>query len=164
MRSGWRSMAGRRPHRTSPRERSTEWRWRRADAELSVECLHADANDLEPFDVGAFDLVTAHYASIPRTPDGRAISNLLGAVAPGGTLLVVGHDLEPMRTSRSTRIATVDRSIPTPTFASTMSPMPSLRSTEWLVDVHDKRERPGGHIAASHHVDDIVLRARRVGR
>ena len=64
---------------------------------LRVECHHADANALDAFEPGAFDLVSAQYASIPRTPDGRGVRNLLDAVAPGGTLLVVSHDLEPMR-------------------------------------------------------------------
>jgi hypothetical protein len=34
-------------------------------------------------------------------------------------------------------------------------------SSEWDVEVHDTRPRPHGAIAASHHVDDVVLRARR---
>ena len=75
----------------------------RIDAEaehrgLRVECHRADANALDPFETSAFDLVSAQYASIPRTPDSRGVRNLLNAVAPGGTLLVVSHDLEPMRT------------------------------------------------------------------
>ena len=64
---------------------------------LRVESHHADANALDAFESGAFDLVSAHYASIPRTPDGRGVRNLMDAVASGGTLLVVSHDLEPMR-------------------------------------------------------------------
>jgi thioredoxin reductase/SAM-dependent methyltransferase len=131
--------------------------------ELSVACLHADANDLGPFALGAFDLVTAHYASIPRTPDGRAIENLLGAVAPGGTLLVVGHDLEPMRTPidthRHSRPFDPDAYVRVDDVAEAIA-----GSSDWLIDVHEKRERPRGHIAASHHVDDIVLRARRARR
>ena len=70
---------------------------------LRVECHHADANALDAFEAAAFDLVSAQYASIPRTPDGRGVRNLLNAVAPGGTLLVVGHDLEPMRAPIDTR-------------------------------------------------------------
>jgi thioredoxin reductase/SAM-dependent methyltransferase len=127
---------------------------------LSVECLHADANARAPFEVGAFDLVTAQYASIPRTPDGRAIENVLGAVAPGGTLLVVGHDLEPMRTPidthRHSRPFDPDAYVRVDDVADAIG-----RSIDWHVECHEKRERPSGHIASSHHVDDIVLRARR---
>jgi thioredoxin reductase/SAM-dependent methyltransferase len=128
--------------------------------DVSVECLHADANALEPFESEAFDLVTAQYASIPRTPDDRAIHNVLGAVAPGGTLLVVGHDLEPMRTPidthRHSRPFDPDAYVRVDDFADIIA-----RSTGWDVEVHEKRERPAGHVAASHHVDDVVLRARR---
>ncbi|MEO7573556.1 MAG: FAD-dependent oxidoreductase, partial [Acidimicrobiales bacterium] len=59
---------------------------------LHVECQPADANAHEAFGTAGFDLVSAQYASIPRTPDGRGVRNLLQAVAPGGTLLVVSHD------------------------------------------------------------------------
>ena len=38
-----------------------------------------------------------HYASIPRTPDRRGGNNLLDAVTPRGTLLVVSHDIDQMR-------------------------------------------------------------------
>ena len=48
-----------------------------------VECHHADANALAAFEPAAFDLVPAQYASIPRTPDGRGVRNLVNAVAPG---------------------------------------------------------------------------------
>jgi thioredoxin reductase/SAM-dependent methyltransferase len=128
--------------------------------DVSVECLHADANAREPFEVGAFDLVTAQYASIPRTPDRRAIENVLGAVAPGGTLLVVGHDLDPMRTPidthRHSRPFDPDAYVRVDDFADSIA-----RSTDWKIEVHEKRERPPGHASASHHVDDIVLRAHR---
>jgi hypothetical protein len=35
-------------------------------------------------------------------------------------------------------------------------------SPAWDVEVNDKRPRPSG-AASTHHVDDVVLRARRVG-
>lgn len=129
---------------------------------VTIEYLHADANALAPFGDDAFDLVTAHYASIPRTPDGRAIANMLGAVAPGGTLLVVGHDLEPMRrpvdTSRHSRMFDADAYVTVDDVAAAISDAPG-----WHIEVHERRSRPPGHAAASHHVDDVVLRARRVG-
>ena len=34
-------------------------------------------------------------------------------------------------------------------------------SEEWVIEVHEKRPRPPGAASASHHVDDVVLRARR---
>jgi SAM-dependent methyltransferase len=125
---------------------------------LSVERLHADANALDPFGTAGFDLVSAQYASIPRTPDDRAVHNLLDAVAPGGTLLVVGHDLEPMRgASDSHRPAfDPDAYVRIDDVAGAIVDSPA-----WAVEVHEKRSRPVGAVS-SHHVDDIVLRARRL--
>jgi thioredoxin reductase/SAM-dependent methyltransferase len=127
---------------------------------LSIERLHADANALGAFGLGGFDLVSAQYASIPRTPDGRAVQNLLGAVAPGGTLLVVSHDLEPMRapvdTTTHSRPHDADAYVRVEDVAAALS-----GASGWEVEVHEKRPRPPG-AASSHHVDDVVLRARRL--
>lgn len=127
---------------------------------LPVECHHADANALNTFQAGVFDLVSAQYASIPRTPDRRGVRNLLDAVAPGGTLLVVSHDLEPMRapvdTLTETRPYDPDAYLRVDDFADALADAPA-----WSIEVHEKRHRPAGAASGSHHVDDIVLRARR---
>ncbi|HEX4865479.1 MAG TPA: bifunctional NAD(P)/FAD-dependent oxidoreductase/class I SAM-dependent methyltransferase [Acidimicrobiales bacterium] len=127
---------------------------------LSVEIQRADANGLDPFETAAFDLVSAQYASIPRTPDGRGVRNLLNAVAPGGTLLVVSHDLEPMRvpvaTPAHSRPFDPDAYLRVDDFAAALGD-----SSAWEIEVHEKRPRPPGAASASHHVDDVVLRARR---
>ena len=124
-----------------------------------VDCRHADANALDPFEQGAFDLVSAQYASIPRTPDDRAVRNLLNAVVPGGTLLVVSHDLEPMRTPVDTlahsRPFDPDAYVRVDDFAAALAGSP-----EWDIEVHEKRPRPAGAASGAHHVEDIVLRAR----
>ena len=129
---------------------------------LAIECVPGDANALAPFCGATFDLVSAQYASIPRTPDGRGVGNLLDAVAPGGTLLVVSHDLEPMRTPIDTRthsrIFDPDAYVRVEDVAAA-----AARSTEWDVQLHERRPRPAG-AASSHHVDDVVLRARRRSR
>ena len=125
-----------------------------------VECHHSDANAFDAFEAGAFDLVSAQYASIPRTPDDRAVRNLLNAVAPGGTLLVVSHDLEPMRapidTTSHSRPFDPDAYVRVDDFADALTSSP-----EWDIEVHEKRPSPPGSATAAHHVDDIVLRARR---
>lgn len=128
---------------------------------LPIECHHADANAYSAFEVAAFDLVSAQYASIPRTPDGRGVRNLLDAVAPGGTLLVVSHDLEPIRapidTREQSRAFDPDAYVRVDDFVAAMADSPL-----WDVQVDEKRPRPPGAASASHHVDDIVLRARRL--
>jgi thioredoxin reductase/SAM-dependent methyltransferase len=126
---------------------------------LRVECLHTDANERDPLPHGAFDLVSSQYASIPRTPDDRSVRNILNAVAPGGTLLIVSHDLESMRTPidtlASSRALDADAYVRVQDFAAALTASP-----EWDLEVHETRPRPAG-AASSHHVDDIVLRARR---
>jgi thioredoxin reductase/SAM-dependent methyltransferase len=126
---------------------------------LQVECHHADANTLGTFETAAFDLVSAQYAAIHRTPDGRGVHNLLNAVAPGGTLLIVSHDLEPMRASAGTpdhsRPFDPDAYVRVDDFAAALAGSPA-----WDIELHEKRVRPAG-AASSHHVHDIVLRARR---
>lgn len=128
---------------------------------LRVDCQHADANAPGPFPSGAFDLVSAQYASIPRTPDGRGLHNLLDAVAPGGTLLIVSHDLEPMRalagSPEHAPMFDPDAYVRIDDFAAALAGSP-----EWDIELHEKRPRPAGAASASHHVDDIVLRARRL--
>lgn len=127
---------------------------------LPVTRHHADANGLDPFEGASFDLVSAHYASIPRTPDGRGVRNLLAAVAAGGTFLFVSHDLEPMRAPVDTLAHSQpfdpDAYLRVDEFAAALTGSP-----DWDVEVHEKRPRPPGAASAAHHVDDVVLRARR---
>jgi thioredoxin reductase/SAM-dependent methyltransferase len=128
---------------------------------LEVELRHADANGLGAYAAAAFDLVLAMYASIPRTPDALGVRNLLDAVAPGGVLLVVSHDLEPMRAPVDTRTYSrafdPDAYVRTEDFADALA-----RSPGWDIEAHELRPRPpGAAAAAAHHVDDVVLRARR---
>jgi thioredoxin reductase/SAM-dependent methyltransferase len=129
---------------------------------LNIDINHADANTLEPFGDSTFDLVCAHYASIPRTPDNRAVRNLLAAVAPGGILLVVSHDLEPMRTPidtlRFSRGFDPDAYVRVDDVAAALTD-----TTDWDVEVHETRPRPTGAVS-THLVDDVVLRARRRSR
>lgn len=128
---------------------------------VAVTCRHLDANALDPFEHEAYDLVAAQYASIPRTPDDRAVRNLLSAVAPGGRLLVVGHDLEPMRqpvdTARHSRMFDPDAFVRVVDVARVLAQEPG-----WVIERHEHRARPAGAVS-SHHVDDEVLRARRLG-
>lgn len=127
---------------------------------LQIECRHADANALDAFDAGAFDLVSAQYASIPRTADDRGVRNLLDAVKPGGTLLVVGHDLDATRTPVDT--SSESRAFDGDAFVRVSDVLAAIAgSPMWDVEVHEKRPRPPGAASAAIHVDDIVLRARR---
>ncbi len=127
---------------------------------LAVECVHVDANELDAFAGGQFDLVSMQYGSIHRTPEQRALANVLGAVAPGGTLLVVGHDLtpwnQPVDVDVKTRMFDPAAFLGIEEIAAAV-----VANDEWELERHETRPRPPGAASAHHHVDDVVLRARR---
>jgi SAM-dependent methyltransferase len=151
---GWRVVAGDISQQALDRIKAEAER-----RDLPVECLRADANAHDPFAGRTFDLVSAQYASIPRTPDGRGVHHLLNAVTPGGTLLIVSHDLQPMRapidTTINSRAFDPDAYVRVEDFYAALTDSP-----DWTVELHEQRPRPTG-AATSHHVDDVVLRARR---
>ncbi|MBO4273856.1 FAD-dependent oxidoreductase [Microbispora triticiradicis] len=55
-----------------------------------IEWLHADLRD-HPLPEGAYDLVSAQYMHLPGESRRALYARLAAAVAPGGTLLIVGH-------------------------------------------------------------------------
>jgi SAM-dependent methyltransferase len=58
-------------------------------AGVTIDVVCADATD--PID-GTFDLVVVLYLHLPGDQRRRAYRNAAAAVAPGGTLLIIGHD------------------------------------------------------------------------
>lgn len=70
---------------------------------VGIQPVHWEHHDLTVWEPPAatFDLVTAQYMHLPteqREPLFRALAR---AVAPGGTLLIVGHDLSDLRSGAS---------------------------------------------------------------
>ncbi|MBT8163776.1 MULTISPECIES: bifunctional NAD(P)/FAD-dependent oxidoreductase/class I SAM-dependent methyltransferase [Arthrobacter] len=125
--------------------------------DLPIMCELADANAREPFARARFDLVSAAYASIPRTPDLRGVHNLLDAVALDGTLLILSHDIEAMRDPKHQhRPFDPDAYLRIDDFVAVLKATPG-----WTIEINDKRSRPAGSASAAHHADDRVLRARR---
>ena len=82
-------------HRTLPVARRDVAETREA-AGVLVAWEQADVT-VDPPKPEAYDLVSAFYPALRHTPDEAAISALIDAVAPGGTLLVVGHDVDSMK-------------------------------------------------------------------
>lgn len=123
------------------------------DAGVTVCWVHAGLVEarLAP---GSFDLVSAQYPALLRTPDAAAERALLAAVAPGGTLLVVHHagmeDHEPADGG----FDPADFVLP--------AMVAALLDDDWVVERDEQRPRvaPDGG-AGAHHVEDLVLRARR---
>lgn len=127
--------------------------------DLPVTCALADANARDPFARGGFELVSAAYASIPRTPDLRGVHNVLDAVAPGGTLVILSHDMEAMQDPKHQhRPFDPEAYLHIEDFAAVLATLPG-----WTIAVNEKRPRPAGSASAAHHADDRVLRAVRQG-
>ncbi|BBB02063.1 putative oxidoreductase [Actinacidiphila reveromycinica] len=127
---------------------------------LSVTLVRSDANDPAPFGTDTFDLVSLQYGSFKRTPDQRGLRSLLAAVAPGGTLLVVHHDLTPLHdpvdVAAQTRMYDPQAFVGLDEVAAALTADPDA----WHVETHETRPRPAG-AASPHHVSDVVLRATR---
>lgn len=117
-------------------------RWRRADLTVS-------APD------GMFDLVSAQFMQLPPEPRRALFARLAAAVAPGGTLLIVGHHPGDLETS-------VHRPPVPGMFYTAEEVAESLDPDEWGVLAADARPRtatdPDGQAVTIH---DAVLRARR---
>jgi 2-polyprenyl-3-methyl-5-hydroxy-6-metoxy-1,4-benzoquinol methylase len=62
------------------------------DRGVDVDWVEADLRTWEP--TGQFDLVLAMYLHLPERTRQKTFSDAARAVAPGGTILVVGHDRE----------------------------------------------------------------------
>lgn len=100
---------------------------------------------------GGFDLVSAQYPALLRTPDHEAERALLAAVAPGGVLLVVHHaDVEA---ESCHGFDPADYVMP--------ADVAALLDDGWRVEADDRRPRTVRGGAGAGHSHDVVLRARR---
>jgi hypothetical protein len=90
-----------------------------------------------------------------RTPDAAAEHALIAAVAAGGTLLLVHHAGMDTHEPHDGGFDPADYVWPTMVF--------DLLDDAWEIEVQEQRPRvvPDGG-AGAHHVDDLVLRARRL--
>lgn len=105
-------------------------------------------------DPASFDLVSAQYFVLPRTPGLDAERALLASVKVGGTLLLVHHVL----TEEHAHHGGFD-----PDEYVSISMVAEALDDDWLIEVDEQRPRtvPDGG-AGAHHADDRVLRARRL--
>ena len=62
-----------------------------AERAVSVDWVQADLLDYQPAP-GGYDLVLVAYIHLPAASLARVFRAAAAAVAPGGTLLVIGHD------------------------------------------------------------------------
>lgn len=107
----------------------------------------------EPPEPASYDLVSLHYFTLLREKGHAALLGLVEAVAPGGTLLVVGHDMSGLQGHEGGDHDPADYCQP-PEFA-------ELLGDGWTVETDEVRPRVDAAPEGSSHTNDVVLRARR---
>jgi SAM-dependent methyltransferase len=124
------------------------------DAGVAIRWVHAGLAEAK-LPPTSFDLVSAQYPALLRTPDAAAERALLAAVAPGGVLLLVHHAGMETQPAHDSAFDPADYVWPSMVIA--------LLDDDWQVEVNEQRPRivPDGG-AGAHHTDDLVLRARRL--
>ncbi|MEU3017827.1 class I SAM-dependent methyltransferase [Nocardiopsis sp. NPDC007018] len=123
-----------------------------ADVRERLSWQHGDLTTAPP-PPGRFDLVTVHYFPLPREPEHTALRALLASVAPGGTLLFVGHDITPLPERLEDGHVPADYYQP--------AEVAGLLDDDWTVTVNETRARVAPAPPGSHHTHDTVLRAHR---
>jgi SAM-dependent methyltransferase len=127
------------------------------DAGVEVTWLHAglmEAAQDGDLPAGAFDLVSAQYAVLLKTPGAVAERTLADLVAPGGTLLVVHHALD--HDPHHAHEGSFD-----PALYALPADVAAVLDDGWQVEVDERRPRAVDGGGGAHHVEDLVLRARR---
>lgn len=123
-------------------------------AGVAIRWVHAELAEaaLPP---ASFDLVSAQYPALLRTPDAAAERALLAAVAPAGVLLFVHH--------AGMDTAQVQDGEDDPADYVWPPMVAALLDDDWEIELDDQRPRiaPEGG-AGARHTEDLVLRARRL--
>jgi SAM-dependent methyltransferase len=121
------------------------------DAGVHVTWVHAGLVEAG-LPAAGFDLVSAQYPVLRKTPGALAEHILIDLVAPGGTLLVVHHAIDPEHVHEGC-FDPAQYVLPTDVAA--------LLDSRWQIDVEDRRPRSISGGSGVHHVQDLVLRAQR---
>jgi SAM-dependent methyltransferase len=120
-----------------------------------IRWLHQDVLNWDP-PHDRYDLISAQYMQLPTEPRRALFDRLASAVAPGGTLLIVGHhpsDLEVMPRHQPPDLLFTGDELAA-----------ELDATRWEIVTNTASERTGSHDGRTLMLQDAVLRARRHSR
>lgn len=118
-----------------------------------VEWLCADLAAWQPGE-RAYDLVSAQFFHTERAVRDVAFRRLAAAVAPGGTLLIVGHHPADIA-AKAPQPIPLGPYFTAPEVAATLDPQ------GWEIVVAEDRERSANAAGQVASIRDVVLRARR---
>ncbi|WP_169164754.1 bifunctional NAD(P)/FAD-dependent oxidoreductase/class I SAM-dependent methyltransferase [Cellulomonas taurus] len=125
-----------------------------AEQGVAVRTERADVGEWD--DGRRYDLVTSHFLHPEPGIRDDLFRRMAAAVAPGGTLLIVGHHPHD-RHLRDGLGALEDWFVTAEQVAALLDP------DEWQIEVAESRPRTEEHAGRQHEVADAVLRARRRG-
>ena len=119
-----------------------------------IETRRIDIRTFEPAGE-AWDLITSHFFHLPDGGMPDVVRRLASAVAPGGTLLVVGHHPEDLKTGLRHGHTS---------FMFTPEELLPAVPDDFVVEVCESRARAQAHPHTGEQIDvaDAVLRIRRV--
>jgi SAM-dependent methyltransferase len=118
-----------------------------------VRWLHSGLVEAE-LPAASFDLVSAQYPALLRTPDHVAELALLAAVALGGTLLVVHHPAISHEEAHAHGFNPDDFVSP--------ADVAARLDDNWRIETDERRPRHVTSGAGAGHTEDVILRARRL--
>jgi hypothetical protein len=122
------------------------------DASVKVDWIRADIA-IKPPARRRYDLVSVHYPALRHTPGDNTILSIIDAVAPGGTLLIVGHNLDGSDHH--------ERHGFDPSNYIQPADVAQHLDAAWTIDVQEVRARTPPPSSNGPDVPDVVLRARR---
>lgn len=122
------------------------------EAGVAVDWILADFV-AQPPARDAYDLVTSHYPALLRTDIDRAVDAVIRGVAPGGTLLFVGHEVSDPSVPREHGFEPDDYVQP--------DDVAARLDADWSIEVNETRERAPSPSRRPPHRADRILRARR---
>jgi SAM-dependent methyltransferase len=124
---------------------------RASERGLTIDWLRADLATVPA--PGTYDLVTAHFLHVPKPEQPSLFRHLATAVAPGGTLLIVGHDVRDMAEMGHSGLDE---------YGWTADGVTAVLDDDWTIETVASRPRPAkGPAGDEITIRDTIVRARR---
>lgn len=127
---------------------------------VAVTWVTADATTWTP-PVEGFDLVVVFYLQLPASERGRALRTAVAALAPGGTFLLVAHDLLNLTTGhggpQAAEVLTTSEGVVDDLAAASID-----LGVELVVEHAGRVDRPVDTDDGPHTAVDTLVRARRL--
>lgn len=103
----------------------------------------------------SFDLVSAHFMHLPDPARSAVFRSLAAAVAPGGSLLIVGHDAADFRDDADHRAHLVEKMF------TVDNVLTAIKEEGLVVDIAESRKRDDPVAGGTDFHHDVVVMAQR---